>query len=368
MKLLVYLLLLSPLYSQTGQDDLQFGKLWPQIRRYQEKGTLEKMIAARRAEIIAKKNHWKAKLSTAEDPNLTHLLKEGTLTPADNGKGGAYILSDKQNTPLYVIKSFDEEALCLNNRKHFASPFNDRAFRIHEEIPLYRSVQAEALCASIAMLLHLNHLTPPTHLAILEHEAFFDITDRSKKLTTRLGPPTREKLCSVQPYLPNTEILTNLVDEWTEETFLSNIDLEDFENLMILIWLFYDTDAHAENIHAQKDEQGIYHLIKIDNGLTFPNQNTRLLNALAYLPNAIAPLSQKGIKRIQKLPLKKITERIAFFEMDDALAAFEERVHQLQTLAKKEDITLREIDDHLQLLQRPKKKNSATPALITFSH
>ncbi len=358
---------IPPFYSVQPSDNLEFGRLWQQIKRLEQRGVLYEMILERREEIQAIKEYWKAKIPFIESPDLQKqllfLLKTGTLQASNHGCGAAYFLSNEQGIPQYVLKPIDEDILCLNNRKQFASPFNNRSFRVRNGIPLYRSAQAETLSFAIARLLGFEHLTPPTHLAVLSHEEFFDITDNLKKeerniYLPKMGPPDREKLCSVQTYLAETKNLHDLVEDclkndFSDDEILHLIDYESFENLCLLIWLFYDTDAHAGNLYAKQDSKGVFHLLKIDNGLTFPDTNSHLLNALYFFPHAKSPPSPRICKIIETLPIKEITALIHLYEMDDALHAFLQRVEILQLLVKETSYSLRDIDIRLHALELP---------------
>ncbi|NGX37661.1 MAG: hypothetical protein K1000chlam2_00820 [Chlamydiae bacterium] len=364
---------IPPLYTPHASDTLKFGRLWQQIKRLEEKGLLFEMIHERREEIFTIKNHWKEKISSLGEVKFLedlHIhLSKGTLKASNQGCGAAYFLFDEENIPKYVIKPFDEDILCLNNHKQFASPYSTKAFRVRDHIPLYRSAQAEALSFAAATLLELQHLTPSTYLAIISHDHFFDLSDRldaseNAHLLQKLGPPDREKFCSVQSYIEGIENLYHLVEGWlannlSEKNILALVDQEDFENLFLLIWILYDTDAHAGNLYATQDENGIYHILKIDNGLTFPEKNCHLLNALYFFPQAKRSLSPQLRETIQHLPIKKIADKILFFELGDALSAFYERVEVLQQIACKKDYSLREIDLRLRALELPQGRELA---------
>ena len=205
-----------PLYTPHASDTLKFGRLWQQIRRLDEEGLLYEMIQQRREEIFTIKNHWKEKISSFEEvkflEDLQVHLSKGNLKASDQGCGAAYFLFDEGNIPKYVIKPFDEDILCLNNHKQFASPYYTRAFRVRDHIPLYRSAQAEALSYAVATLLELQYLTPSTHLAVINHDQFFDLSDQldaneKEHLLQKLGPPDREKFCSVQSYIEGIDTL-----------------------------------------------------------------------------------------------------------------------------------------------------------------
>jgi len=346
---------IPPPYPVQPSDKLQFGRLWGQIKRASEKEDLSDLITLRRAEICALKDHWKSKIPTIEDSSFANqlhtLTRKGTLEASDLGCGAAYFLKNALGTPEYVIKPIDEDVLCLNNRKQFGSPFNNRAFRVRDHIPLYRTAQAEALSFAISKLLGFEKLIPPTHLAIVSHEAFFDIADH---LETK-QPIVREKLCSVQTYLSDVQNLLPFVQNCLEEEFseaeiLNLVDLENFENLCLLIWILFDTDAHAGNLYVKQNEQGIFQLLKIDNGLTFPDKNAQLLNALYYFPHAKLPLSARIRHKIATLPSDQICQLIHLYELDGAIDAFLERTEVLQTLAKNPENTFRDIDLRLHAL------------------
>lgn len=321
-----------------------FGKMQPQIAQLPE-SDLREMIQQRQIEIEAIKEHWKAKINAFEDREFLQkfypIFQTGTLVAAEHGSGSTYFLLDDNQIPQFVIKPFDEDVLCLNNPKHLGSPYNNLAFRLRAHIPLYRTAQAEALASAFAEILGLEHLTPKVHLAVLKHSQFFDNEKRAV-----------EKLCSIRPYLTGIENLRLLAEEWlqqnlSEEEILNLIDQTDFENLFLLIWLFYDTDAHAGNFFAKRDAAGVYHLIKLDNGLTFPDKNSDLFNALYLLPQAKRPLSKQAIERIQTLPFSALAMQFTVFEMEDALEAFLERVELLKALTSEKTYTLQEIDIQL---------------------
>ncbi len=248
-----------PLQQPTPSDELQFGKLWRHVQHLQEQDLLIPMIQKRCEEIAEIKDYWKKKIEPFENQNflleVETLLAAGTLMRAVSGSGGAYILSLPDDEPAFVLKPFDEDMLCLHNSKAFASPYRDTIFRVRRCIPLYRSMQAEALAYSFAEELNFTHLTPETHLGVFTHSSFFDISDRTNGEWDELGPPIREKLCSVQRYTPHLGNLNSLVNQWIQNGALESqicevINDEEFENLFLLIWLLYDTDAHAGNIYV----------------------------------------------------------------------------------------------------------------------
>lgn len=342
----------------------EFGCLWNHVKGLEQQQLLYPMIQKRRQEIARIKEHWKSILPSLQEATLvsevSQLMRSGTLLPAPSGYGAAYFLYDSHQTPRYVIKPFDEEMFCLNNRKEHASPYHNHAFRVRAAIPLYTSAQTELLAARFAERLGLAHLIPPTSLAILSHPQFYDVGDKLSaeekvKFYVLVGGPDREKLCSVQRYLPHLRSLYSLVQEWLaasldEAHILAQIEQAHFEELTLLIWLLYDTDAHASNVYVQKSHDGTYRLFKFDNGLTFPEKNERLLNALAYLPHARRPLSAPLREKIAHLPIDLLVAEMSSLEMEHAIDAFLERCSLLQKLTSHPHLTIQEIDLRLQLM------------------
>ena len=319
----------------------------------------------RREEIAAIKMRWKEKISQIEDPSfleeLDMLVKTGSLIPSEQGCGSAYFLLDQEGNTLYVVKPLDEDIFCLNNNKQFHSPFNNRAYRVRKDIPLYRSVNAEVLSYALAKALGLDHLTPTTHLAVIHHKAFFDITDPiplSSPFCEQVGKADKEKFCSVQTYQQGAQTVYSLVEKWIEQgsttdEILAALDSTNFEELILLIWLLFDTDAHAGNLYIKTDEVGKNFLFKIDNGLTFPDKNSHLVNALYFFPQAEYSFSQRLKKKIETLPIDTLKELFTLYEMESAQEAFLERVQVLQELVKDSKYSLREIDLRLHALELP---------------
>ena len=360
-------------FNLNTADKLQFGRLWKQIQHLEETQQLDEMIDKRRIEIFSQKEHWRGKIQSLQSSEfhgeLQAVLALGELLPASSGCGAAYILHDQEGTARFVIKPIDEDILCLNNRKFFASPYNDRAFSVRSQIPLYRSPQTEALSYRFAELLELTHLTPQTSLAIIASPSFHDISSRldlpeRAVFYQKTGQADPEKLCSFQRFLPHEKNLFDVIQDWvdeqlSEEQVQENLDQRDFEELMLFIWCIYDTDAHVGNFPALKDAKGIYHLKKIDNGLAFPNQNSNLFNVLYFLPQGRLKISKYLQERIAKLPIKEMSEAILYFEMEECREAFKERVEILQQLAERDSLTLSEIDMRLRVLQLPNGKEMA---------
>lgn len=254
------------------------------------------LIAERKAEIAESKEHWRGKIAETRKSHpdffkeLDAALETGTLTLIDEGKGAAYLLTDAQGAARFVIKPNDEAALCLHNPKAFASPFNERAYRVRTHIPLYRTAQTEALAYAVACELGLESITPQTHLAIISHPQFYGAE--------------KEKLCSVQRYVPHS-------------TTLASHPQRADEKLLFFTWCIGDTDAHLNNFTIL--ESGA--VVKIDNGLSFPDVNAHFYSALFSLSEMRLPA--------RSIPVERILEKIRFFELETASQAFLERIEMI---------------------------------------
>jgi hypothetical protein len=184
-----------------------------------------------------------------------------------------------------------------------------------------------------------------------------------------VGLPDKEKLCSIQEFIPNMTALFALIQDWideklSDEEVLQSINQNDFEDAMIFIWLIFDNDAHAENIYIpleseRESEVKVYHLMKIDNGLSFPLKNSDLYNSLAFFPNAELCLSSRAKQCIRDISVVEIVELMKLFELEEAIDAFLERAQILKELARRENITFSEIDLRLCALELPEGKEIA---------
>lgn len=317
----------------TGSAEFQFDYYWPQIKRFESQ--LEQMIDERLDEISHAKEEWRPKIDAMQIAHsqfyaeLEAALESGTLSRIEEGNGSAYLLKNARGKPVFVIKPCDEGILCLFNPKHHASPFNERAFRLRTHIPLYRTAQTEALAYEVACALGLKEMTPETHLALISHPAFYG--------------NEREKFCSVQRYIPDS---TSLLEAGVPPQMTPAI----FEDLMLFIWCIYDTDGHAGNFTISRSSADALQLMKIDNGLSFPDENANLFNVLVFLPYAALPLSTNGQEKLQNIPVKQIVERMHFYGMDSAIPAFQERIAHLQKLSKQIDLSLAEVEIQLRII------------------
>lgn len=300
--------------------------------------------------------------------NFQIILNEGKLVPAPQGSGGAYFLYDSTGMPRYVVKPFDEDMLCLNNRKQRASPFCDSHYRVRDAIPLYQSMLRDAAASEIACRLQIPDITPWAILAIVQSESFYDISESLEEakraaFTRNSGYPDKEKLCSVQPFFPEAIQLGEAMHEWFEAGLEHSdkplpLDQESFENANLLIWTTYDCDGHGSNfllyLHSLDTEgKAIYGLKKIDNGLCFPTNNKYLINYLAYLPNAKLPLSLSMRKKIERIDHGVIAQILHAFGLDEAAPAATTRLFVLKDLAKRPNMTIEELNLRMELLSLP---------------
>jgi hypothetical protein len=371
---------ISKYYTTTGSsslhssDTLRFGYLWSVVQPHVLEGTLHELIAARRREISARKEYWRARIGELRQENgdlyqkIEHCFSQGKLIGLAEGSGAAYLLVDDQEKSRFIVKPIDEDIFCLNNRKQYASPFNEERYRVRAPIPLYRSHQTDVLAYRVATLVGFSHLTPPTVMGIYSSSNFYDITDLAHEEQRRefyklSGEPDREKLCSIQEYFSHAQDLKGLSQAWYQEdlsdsTILKSVDQKNFEEMNLFVWLLYDNDAHGGNILTYVkgiDSEGkpLYALKKIDNGLTFPERNAHLVNLLSTLPNALLPLSGEGREWIAKIPVEKIAHEMRTWELEDCIPALLERVQILQELAQRPEISIKEINLRLSALELP---------------
>jgi len=302
-------------------------------------------VVARRESIAEQKEYWR-------EVALKVDMAGFRLVANSNGCGACYFLY-KGDTPLYVVKPVDEDIMCLNNRKGMAD-YRD-GFVIRDYIPLYRSAQTDVMAYRIAEIAGISDITPKTQMAILESNEFYDFIDKlSSDDKEGYGAPDREKLCSIQEYVPDALDLWQVSHANSQDETIP-IDPRDFERVNLLIWLTYDTDAHLGNILAyvkEVDDEGnpTYGLSKVDNGLSFPEQNAWLRNNLTYFPNAEVPLSKEGREKILNLDIAAITKGMHDLELDKAIPAFLERIETLKEAISDDTITLREINNKMEAL------------------
>lgn len=272
-------------------------------------------------------------------------LQTGHLNPSVASIGSNYILLDANKHPCFIIKPIDENIYCLNNPNQCMIPLDENRIRPH--IPSCKEALTEACCYEIARACDLP-VTPPTFLGIFFHPQFFFFSPSC------FQENRREKLCSIQQYLPETSSLRALIEETFllgEQESLPYFDKENFADVQLFIWITYDNDAHANNFRVGAQNT----LFKIDNALCFPEQNTQFHNFLMNLPQAHTLLSDSIRQKILFLPIEKITQSLTRFQMQSRIPAFYERIFLLQTLAKDPNVTYYQINDALLNLQTKKQ-------------
>lgn len=363
----------STSFVRADSDHLHFGYLWKTIRSQTQGEELYSLIRTRRQEIAALKEHWRPLISErwTSSPFYAELMQtfySGTLERIEEGLGSAYLLRDAIGMPRFVIKPVDEDILCLNNYKNFASPFNDFSSRVRDGIPLYRSAQTDRAAYETARALGLGEITPVTIMAILSHPLFYDICDVPLSAPAEIGTADREKLCSVQHFVTGSLDLFDTVDQWqneglSNEEIAGRIDQADFENSILFVWVIYDADAHAGNVRITPKEGGLFGLSKIDNGLSFPEENRAFLNTFTTFPNASKPLSLCAKNLIRNIPQERIERILHEYEMSAAVGAFKERIEVLQKLIDHESLTIAELDFRMHLLELPGGKELALSPL-----
>ncbi len=330
--------------SLCSSDRFESEFLWPQIESLKKPKELDLLIEERIHEILALNEYWRPFIVS----DLS-ALEEGKLVLQQEGAGGSYVLYDSQSNPKFVIKPNDENIFCLNNPKHFASPFLE--IRAKPHIPLYKAAQTDVACYEIAKACDLEHITPKTVLALLSHPHFSS---------------SEEKLCSIQEHVKNARSLRKLLEDFfregfLEEDLLERLDLEDFEDVTLFLWLIFDSDAHVDNFLAYPkriNHKGntVYGILKIDNSLALPESNSEYFNALMYLPHALLPISSRTQEKIGSLSLREMKKIIENFRLTSSLAAFEKRISSLQQLIENKEITYYECSLELSSLDFSKKK------------
>ncbi len=376
---LAYLTTTESIEIPTPSDKWGFGWDWYSI--VQDFPTVESLYAAiqqRRGQIAQVKETWRPyiraiggfdpihlglnELSFGRNKQGAYLFPQDSLSPISDGISGSYFLSDENGQVRYVVKPIDEDICCLNNRKGFSTPYAESTIR--KNMPLYLSSMREVAAYETAKLLGVTNVAPRTALAILESDAFHDQLDeidpsereRYERLIT--AKPIREKLCSVQEFVPNSKVLSEGLQNLqlaglSDEEIAARIDTRDFEDANILLWCTYDTDGHMGNFLVypkSTDAIGneILGIKKIDNGLAFPEKNEQLRNNLRYLPNAKTPLTAEGRAKIAAIPIEALADRLEQFGLEGSALALKERLLFLKKLvAENPEMTIKEIDQKM---------------------
>lgn len=362
------------------------------IKDFQTEEKLYTAIKERRRQISNCRESWRSlvqmqqnldpfylglsQLANAQTAQGTYEIPANQMELSCEGISGTYFLSDNEEHKRFVIKPIDEDIGCLNNGKGFASPYIRSMIR--DNMPLYLSSMRETVTYEIANKINCANIAPRTVLAILESGAFNDqidhITpDERVRYEQLIGSIVREKLCSVQEFIPNSKTLfEGLQDlqmaELSDDEVEARFDQRDFEDANILLWTTYDTDAHLNNFLVypkSTDAIGneILGIKKIDNGLTFPEKNEQLRNNLRYLPNSRRCLSIDGRAKIAALSVEMIADQLNLFGLSDSISALRQRLTVLKELAKRQNLTLSEIDYRMSLIGKPNGVNLALGAV-----
>ncbi len=315
----------------------------------------EDQIQERSSEITEKIEKWKPFIEKERKENFEFfaafdaILETGYLLLASQGLSGTYFLYNKENVPSFIVKPFDEDIFCLNNPKRRESVLPDK--RAKEHIPAYTSIQRALASYHVAKLLNIENATPPVFLAILSNASFYNYNNITNG---------QEKLCSLQPYLPQTIPLVTLLQKLfylglSDSEMEKYFDQEDFEDLSLFLWITYDNDAGPENFLAyvkkvdEKNNQ-VYGIKKIDNNQTFPEKNKGLLSFFWEFPHAKKRLSQKTIQRINTLSFEDLKTCLKEFCLEQSISSLDERVLLLQKLVKNPKMTYYKVSKKLQRL------------------
>lgn len=277
----------------------------------------------------------------------------------NGGVSSTYFLVDDEGTPQYVVKPLDEDGGAINSKSH-VSPFHESPYR--KNMPLYRICMREVAAYRIAQRIGIGSIVPKTEFSVLESASFHDFFEgisvqERKRYLDFCGSPDKEKLCSVQEFIPDSKSLFEALQELqmaklSNEEIAGRFDQKDFEEVNILIWTTYDTDAHASNILVYSkgvDEIGneVLGLKKIDNGLAFPDENQSLRNSLIHMKNADRELSSLSKAKILAIDADELIEELISVNLESAASALKERISILQNIVKRENITIKQINSEL---------------------
>lgn len=313
----------------------------------------------------------KAELADVDSPFISGLKDTissgGSVDLFKGGTGGTYLVKGASGERLFIIKPYDEGPLALNNPRSKATPWNDRekGHIINPNFSLYGSVYAEKTAYEMAEMLGLEGTLPECRLGIIENENFSLITDgmnlddkENKDVASELNLLTKEKLCSVQTFVSNATDLKSKLEEWkteglSDDSIRSKIDEKSYEQANLMVWLTYDNDGNYENflLTPSADDPQKLSFQKIDNALTFPESNSFFKNQLEYLPSRTNVLSDEGKAKIASIPVDQIVQKMAENKQSvKSIEAFKERVGLLQDIAKKEGVTVEEVNLRMELL------------------
>lgn len=366
--------------SSLSSDEWGFGYVWFEVKSTcKDLDSLYALLQKRKEEIAQIREETRVKLRPI--PALDGLpcdLSSGTIfidssrivAISYSGISGSYFLLDEKGQPIFVVKPMDEDIGALHNPKGYSSPFETSFIR--EGISLYASVFREVAVWHIASAMRLTSIAPPTYLAILHSDRFYDLSKQVSakeflRFNERLGNPDFEKLCSIQQYVPNSKSLMEAMQELqaaglSDEEIAGLFDQKDFEEANLLLWLTGETDGHLGNFLVYPktyDEIGnqILGIQKIDNGLAFPEINKGFRNSLSHLPNANRALSQETLMKVHLINVDQLANILCENELTSAIISMRERIEKLQSLLQQNpSLTIKQINSELSKLSYEWKK------------
>lgn len=351
--------------------------IWNKIRKYHTIQTLYQAIEACYKEIRIEIETYRLFIETAKKTEAlyqqiqelafevtekgTYKIDASRLNLIGQGISGSYFLKDQDGKIVFVVKPIDEDIGCLHNSKGFCSPYVEEDF-FRDGMTLYRSSLRETLTSEIAQMIGIESVAPKTVLGLLESEAFsfhFDkVAESEKKRYLEIcGEIPREKLCSVQEFIPDSLTLFEMQQKLivlgiSDEEMIKRTDMVEFEKTNLLIWIAGDTDSHSSNILVypkDTDELGneIYGFKKIDSGLAYPKINGQLINDLESLPHAKQPLSNDSKAIIAALDEELLAVELKKFNLETSISAMKERVAALKQAALEDGITIQEVNQKI---------------------
>lgn len=327
---------------------------------------------------------------TAMQTEVDMLLATGKMVIAEGGSGGVYFLCDSEGTPKYVIKPVDEALLTINNGKKKASPLFDEDGKgaPKEGIRIYEAVQNADLASKAAEIFKLSQATPNTEVMILEHPLFHDILDgtvekesREAKQLEEKMPTTREKVCSVQPFVSGFQDMGTFLatqgrvqSEYVKELFQKDreaykafeaihsprdIDHAQYESIAIFSFLIGEKDGNAGNFMCAEGppmKEGKRLIYKIDNAASFPENNKDIVTGLSWVAyNYKFELSDKAKELIQNIDGSQIEQLKTLMrerkKSEESILAFEQRVRFLKEWSTKTE-SIEHLDLYFDLIEQ----------------
>ena len=288
-----------------------------------------------------------------------------------SGASGSYLMINQKGEPLFVIKPMDEDINGINN-PHWGSLETLSKENIREVISNYRLPHIDMMAHLIARIAGIEEATPEAVMMVVKDDQFHDfvgsISDQEKALLDKeLLYVNKEKICSVQRFIPNAKNWYSAIQSLEQEGLTDveikkRIDQVDFENANVLMWLTNEEDGHGGNLlgYVKKyNEEGnsIWGIKKIDNGMCLGESNGNFSNSLVYLPNSQEPLSERAKEMIRHLDEETIIEKMGVLELKKSIGAFQDRVRLLKEWVEEEGVTIYAINDRLQKIGNDDEKS-----------